>query len=130
MVVRHAPEQPWKVVSKEHDTSLDASLEVAEAATPLEADSDVGGKRGRSPEDAEAPTAKRPRVSTEPSSSQPCLVPSEIPMARGPLSSTPENATASVPSLGLGDVFFTEGWRERWCRWQSVCTLHDHSRSN
>ena len=130
MVVRDALEQPWKVVGKEDDTNVDASVEVAEGATPLEVDSDVGGKRGRSHEDAEAPTAKRPRVSTEPSASQLCLAPSESPAAQRLLSSTPENATTSVPSLGLGDVFLTEGWRERWCRCQSVRTPHDDSRTN
>ena len=51
MVVRDALQQPWKVVGKEDDTNVDASVEVAEGAVPLEVDSDVGGKRARSPGD-------------------------------------------------------------------------------
>ena len=121
MVVRDAPEQPWKIIGNE-STNVDASVEVAEEARLPEAD--VGGKRARSPEDADAPTAKRPRMSTELSASQPCLAPFESPVAQRLLSSTPENATTTVPSLGDGDVFLTEGWRERWCRCQAVRTSH------
>lgn len=127
MVVRDALGQPYQVIGKEEDTNGIVPVEVAEEAKPPEAD--IGGKRVRSPEDSEAPTAKRLRVSAEPSASTPCLAPSENPVAQKVLSSMPdqtpngetgENATASVPCQSGGDVFLTDGWRARWCRCQSV----------
>lgn len=127
MVVRDASEQPWRVIGKEENIQDSVTVDVAEEAKPPEAD--VGGKRARSPEDTEIPTAKRPRVSTDPPRFPPCLAPSENPIAQKVVSSTSEqttngdadqSATTSEPSSVGGDVFLTEGWRERWCQCQSV----------
>ncbi|KZT70600.1 hypothetical protein DAEQUDRAFT_725137 [Daedalea quercina L-15889] len=124
MVVRDAPELPWKVIGREESTDEGATVEVAAEAKS----EDVGGKRARSPEDAGAPAAKRPRVSTESSASPPCLAPPANSVAQEILSSSPSHlenggadsdaAVGSTP-LGDGDVFLTEGWRERWCRCES-----------
>ncbi|KAH9923518.1 uncharacterized protein B0H18DRAFT_1014904 [Fomitopsis serialis] len=120
MVVRDAPEQPWKVIGREEGADGSAIVEV----TKIE-ESDVGEKRARSPTGEGVPSAKRPRVSTEPSASPPCLAPPENPVAQKVL--TPalrpkESDESIVPgsrNLGTSDVFLTEGWRERWCKCQS-----------
>ncbi|KAH9828517.1 uncharacterized protein C8Q71DRAFT_719259, partial [Rhodofomes roseus] len=112
MVVRDAPGQPWKIIGREESTDGTATVEVTEGTETEEPD--VGEKRARSADEEEVPSAKRPRVSTEPSASPPCLAPPENPVAQKTLD------CSSSGDLGAGDVFLTEGWRERWCKCESV----------
>jgi E3 ubiquitin-protein ligase UBR7 len=93
----------------------------------------VGTKRARSPHsDAKHTDAtKRMRASTPgaPSGSRnpTCLAPSPIPRVQELLDavlaadSTGPEAKANLDSTG--DVFLTEGWRERWCRCSDVRLL-------
>ncbi|TFY54048.1 hypothetical protein EVJ58_g9091 [Rhodofomes roseus] len=111
MVVRDAPGQPWKIIGREESTDGSATVEVTEGTETEE--SDVGEKRARSADEEEVPSAKRPRVSTEPLASPPCLAPPANPVAQKTLDSS------SSEDLGAGDVFLTEGWRERWCKCES-----------
>lgn len=115
MVARSDPTAPWKIIGEEHtshtEMDVDVAIEVVSANT--------GSKRPRSPStsDLNAPDTKRLRAAPEPeSSSVPCLAPT--------LSSTAEKIYtlrgAGDMSLGAGDIFLTEGWRERWCHCASV----------
>ncbi|KIJ62258.1 hypothetical protein HYDPIDRAFT_114743 [Hydnomerulius pinastri MD-312] len=56
---------------------------------------------------------KRPRTSASPS---PCLAPTVNSTAETILNNQPSRLKVSGSSQGAGDVFLTEGWRQRWCR--------------
>jgi E3 ubiquitin-protein ligase UBR7 len=104
MVTRANSESPWKV----HQVP---SPDEDDLAGGSPAASDPGGpKRPRSPTSAGAPEAKRLRVGEESS---------EV-LCRAPLADLTAQRVKSDPSLGTGDVFLTDGWRERWCRCLSV----------
>ncbi|KAH9950773.1 hypothetical protein B0H21DRAFT_721604 [Amylocystis lapponica] len=123
VVVRDGTEQDsWSVIGRDDVTETSAvevqsSAEAEPGTTP-----DTGEKRTRSPTAEDAPHAKRARVSLEPPVFAPCLAPTPNAIAqkiyaRSELSISDPNAGACEPvSLGKGDVFLTEGWRERWCR--------------
>ncbi|TDL20271.1 hypothetical protein BD410DRAFT_791045 [Rickenella mellea] len=111
MVTRNKDHRPWKI--------LDGETEFAE-----DLDVTVGSKRQGSSAEADGlPQAKKARVESFDSSISGysvCLAPPIQPQAQEILSlvqSSPPNYT-----LGAGDVFFTEGWRERWCRCSSCQT--------
>ena len=106
MVVRDSPAHSWR--------RLDGPLE----AESIEIDNPQvvtisGIKRPLSPSSLEEPEAKRAKGSSSVASS--CLAPPQDPLARKILTD-PANGS----SLGAGDVFFTAGFRERWCRCNSV----------
>ncbi|TFK70227.1 hypothetical protein BDN72DRAFT_819113 [Pluteus cervinus] len=72
----------------------------------------TGSKRRLSTPPEGEPNGKRPRPSS-PIASANCLAPPPNPVAQTILSNTEDpNATTS---LGTGDLFLTEGFRERWC---------------
>jgi E3 ubiquitin-protein ligase UBR7 len=112
MVVQDEPLGAWKVLD-----STDDSVDISEenAAT--------GVKRPRPLSSSGAPGAKRTRTGTSPqppasSSIRPqCLAPPPNPLAQKILSSS---SSSSPSTLGAGDIFLTEGWRERWCHCPSV----------
>ncbi|KAI0653924.1 hypothetical protein C8Q70DRAFT_1142793 [Cubamyces menziesii] len=132
MVVRASEDESWRVIGKESDEPKEASIDVVGerdqnendvAAAP---DSRVtGGKRERSPVGGQEPEAKRARVSPEPGPPSECLAPPQDPRIAKLLSTldsgVPHNEGANgdsqnaVKYLGAGDVFLTEGWRDRWC---------------
>ena len=145
MVVRASEDESWRVIGKESDEPKEASIDVVGegdqnendmAAAP---DSRVtGGKRERSPVGGQEPEAKRARVSPEPGPPSECLAPPQDPRIARVLSTldsgVPHNEGANgdsqnaVKYLGAGDVFLTEGWRDRWCHCKDVrfisCTLY------
>lgn len=107
MVVRGDSSAHWKI--------LGSTLE--EDETPdLEAATTAGVKRQRAVSPNDTPEAKRLRPS--PGSSNPCIAPSPNLVAQNILAL--RNSVDADTSLGMGDIFLTEGWRERWCRCGSV----------
>jgi E3 ubiquitin-protein ligase UBR7 len=133
MVVRDAPGDPWKVIGRPTDEQSAVDIGVRGDST----DTAVTGEkrpRGDSLEDGQ----ETKRVRTSPleldkeghsnsvdgnSSSSPCLAPTLNAKAQGILSALDDGACASEQSLGTGDIFLTQGWRERWCRCNRVCSI-------
>lgn len=113
MVVRDNPSDPWKVLthSCETEDSKVADLDVVDDGS-----ASSGGKRPRAYSPTSAPDPKRLRSSPSPSSS--CLAPPPNPIAQKIFSL--RDSPVYDMSLGAGDVFLTDGWRERWCRCNSV----------
>lgn len=136
MVVRSSETEPWQVVGQE-DTKEAASVDIeSKDEKPTEDVSNVpaaGEKRERSPTKEGEPQAKRARVSAEAETPPPCLAPPQDPRISRLLSDSQPNtsnddAPASLPGsaeeyMGCGDVFLTEGWRDRWCHCKSVSVL-------
>ncbi|KAG1725877.1 uncharacterized protein EDB91DRAFT_1167056 [Suillus paluster] len=114
MVVRDAEDSPWKKLggiplgADAPTTTEDELLDVDDSlAAP-------GQKRSRTQSlHLEEPDRKKQHISPEPSS--PCLAPAPNPIAQT-ISQGLQRPSDTKASLGAGDVFLTEGWRERWCR--------------
>ena len=142
MVVRGSDQEPWRVIGQQPVESEDSHVEV-EVEAPVEEGRTTAtvGKRGRSPLQEDGPQVKRarpsPSVSTEeehpqhqntstdgppPASTSRCLAPPLNEAAQGILSASQDgrNAKASVELEGAGDIFLTEGFRERWCKCSNV----------
>ncbi|KAI0360670.1 hypothetical protein OH77DRAFT_1556884 [Trametes cingulata] len=129
MVVRSSSNEPWRIIGMDGEreaTQVDIESKAPNGTENVTQTAVNGGKRERSPTKGEEPVAKRARVSPEAESSSPCLAPPQDPRVVGLLSTLDKTSTAdSEPPregktsdryLGSGDVFLTEGWRERWCR--------------
>jgi len=104
MVIRDSPAAPWKCFSAEVPSTKDI------VDTDGMDKSTVGSKRLRSPSSLEVPDAKRPRTTLAAAS---CLAP------RSNATSEKIFAQLNAPveiSLGTGDLFLSEGFRDRWCR--------------
>lgn len=113
MVIRDDPGASWKVLGDTSALQCDNPVDASDGT----ASTSAGTKRPHSPSDTDAPKAKRTRASPEPANSLgPCLAP--------PLNTTAHkiftSRAANDLSFGAGDVFLTEGWRDRWCRCHSV----------
>lgn len=116
MVTRDEPDG-WKVIGE------DGACEEQEVDidTKPEASTNAGVKRARSLSPSkptfEKPDAKRLRASPSSNSApRPCLAPSRNPIAPQIYASL----TNGDASLGAGDIFLTDGWRNRWCQCNSV----------
>ncbi|KDQ53835.1 hypothetical protein JAAARDRAFT_60941 [Jaapia argillacea MUCL 33604] len=107
MVIRDDEKSPWKILgSTEGDNVVDVVDE-----SPITT-GQVGSKRPHleSVDEHEERETKRPRGSpSSPSSPSRCLAPPPNPISQKILST-------GAPDLGVGDIFLTEGWRERWCQ--------------
>lgn len=117
MVVRDDLSSDWKVIGGTSPPRGDNLVEVSDEAVAMNA----GTKRPRSPSataDTNSPESKRARASPGPASSSatPCLAPSLNMIAIKIFTS---RAVDDV-SLGAGDIFLTEEWRNRWCHCGSV----------
>lgn len=114
MVVRDGERGSWRRLEEEHSENSqegfdDPPLDVADPQPVT-----TKRPRSRSSQDDE-PDAKRARVSA----SSPCLAPTVSHVAQGILDnqvSTSENSALD----GTGDIFLTEGFRQRWCRCERV----------
>lgn len=117
MVVRDNPTDPWKVIGMNVNDGEDVDIHTGDDANGAT----TGQKRTRSPSVSEEPQAKRVRDSeADPSQASrgfPCLSPTPNSIAQKILCDV-DSAEGSL--LGSGDIFLTEGWRERWCRCTSV----------
>lgn len=134
MVVRSSETEPWRVVGLPEPgaadsavvdvVTVDAQAEDAGASTSSSA-SVAGEKRERSASVGEGPEAKRVRVSPEGSPENKggglsCSAPQADPRVTTLLEKldsmdSDKTEEASLAYLGAGDVFLTEGWRDRWC---------------
>lgn len=118
MVGRDSPSHPWRLLEGPWNRTEGENVQVDgdEPAVKL------GMKRPSTATDRDdAAGAKRHRRSTDADPSQspvPCLASPQNPLALkilANLSSSERNT-----SLGTGDIFLVDGFRERWCRCSSV----------
>ncbi|PPQ88175.1 hypothetical protein CVT25_005140 [Psilocybe cyanescens] len=110
MVVRDTPSDPWSRLNG----SSKVGAELIQIDDPQSAV--LGIKRPLSPSAGEGPETKRVKNSLDETvtSTPSCLAPDPEPLAQkifGALESRDP-----TPSLGAGDVFFTLGFKERWCQ--------------
>lgn len=125
IVVRDDTSAPWYRIGESDDPSqTERTVDISDEASST---ANAGTKRPRSPSrssDPHAPESKRAR-GDEPSAaaaagpSRPvlCLAPPVNPIAEKIYQNMNDT------SLAAGDVFLTDGWRERWCRCDSVSHL-------
>ncbi|OCH93166.1 hypothetical protein OBBRIDRAFT_790489 [Obba rivulosa] len=120
MVVKDRPEDSWRVIGAEDPSSTRVEVD---ALPETNGDSvEAGVKRARSQSPTSSSQAKKPRLHL--SNSSACLAPPPNPIAQEIMNyyklceNTPRLASVQTEKsvLGLGDVFLTEGFRERWCR--------------
>jgi E3 ubiquitin-protein ligase UBR7 len=114
MVVRDDPASPWKRLGEEL-CAADESVDVDNSPGL----STIGIKRALSPSNSNAPDAKRARGASQALTrqSRSCLAPKPNYVAQTIIENWDTPAEAS---LGTGDIFLTENFRERWCRCASV----------
>lgn len=115
MIVRDSPATAWKVLRDIPDVSRD-QIDYEDPDTEPTA---AGTKRSLPASGVDTPEAKRARVSSpsDPisiSTALGCQAPPPNPVAQRFL------ANPSIDSDFTGDLFLTEGWRDRWCRCPSV----------
>lgn len=132
MVVRDTPADAWRVIGHSEDSNDPVDI----GARPAEEETAVAGeKRLRVASPERDQQTKRPRPSSPPPVKlendsangdvplqSPCLAPEPNAKAQSVLSAMQAGAS-DTESLGAGDIFLTEGWRDRWCRCTSVCLL-------
>ncbi|KAI0826609.1 hypothetical protein BC628DRAFT_1419105 [Trametes gibbosa] len=133
MVVRSSEDEPWWILGKDEPKDvLPVDIESKDGKSLAQATlsaSIAREKRQRSPVKEEGPQAKKARVSLEPPTSSSCLAPPRDPRISSLLSSLsekgavqedePEAGSKAPALLSAGDIFLTEGWRNRWCRCRS-----------
>lgn len=121
IVTRPRSDEPWRLEQNLH-SDVNSQLETGQpSGAPM-----IGSKRPLSPFDP-LPESKRSRTSydvAEPTLS--CFVPSPNPVASRIYARGLETALDLSTSLGSGDIFFTEEFRSRWCRCDTVCSFSNH----
>lgn len=142
VVVRDNLDAPWRVVDADVNQA-EATLDVMDAPEDdplsgdvrrLESEQTIGTKRALSPDGLADIPPKRARGDTSLSTASVedstipvktvCVAPSPIPNIQAiydGLDKTNEISTFTSTLESAGDVFLTEGWRERWCQCSSVC---------
>lgn len=124
MVVRENPEDPWKAIGETTVVTDDVDIHSHENSVPDQVT--AGQKRARSSSAADEPQTKRVREGEAESNGtngvhtsqcSPCLAPPSNSFAQKIYAQSDSSGTSS---LGTGDIFLTEGWRDRWCRCPSV----------
>lgn len=135
MVVRASPEEPWRVVG--HPEGEEARVEVTLNGTEQTM---TGEKRARSPSHEDGPQIKRVRASPSenvdakegeaskilqrsPKPTSRCLAPPPNKAVQRIFAANDANAGVS-DLVGTGDVFLTQGFRDRWCRCSDVWFLY------
>ena len=140
MVVRSSEGEPWRVIGVEETDIARVDIESKDlgANGRVEEIPSTGIKRERESSVGAEPSAKRARVSPD-AEPAPCLAPSQdlrvktlLSVLDNSLNRDParkEEKSLEQPGefLGAGDVFLTEGWRDRWCRCKNVsCYPYTH----
>ncbi|KAI5981543.1 hypothetical protein EDD15DRAFT_2183017 [Pisolithus albus] len=117
MVVRDDENSPWKTVGGDalpnavpNHTNSDLPLEVGDSESP----SILRRHSSSPPAQGEERETKRRKI-CNPSPSR-CLAPPVSSIAKAIYECKPQGSRVSGSHLGTGDVFLTEGWRQRWCR--------------
>ncbi|KAJ3738714.1 hypothetical protein DFH05DRAFT_1516622 [Lentinula detonsa] len=117
IVVRDLPTSPWKILPDIH-TDNHESLKVSSVPES----SIHSNKRALSPTGVDGSTVKRARLLPIPSPSDAgCVAPIPNRTAQKIFADLTSSIDPS-PALSTGDVFLTDGFRERWCRCTS-CIL-------
>lgn len=134
MVVRDDVDAPWTTIggpSEDLEVEVGASSESSTRRSLSESEKErantVGSKRAleaMSSDLSEETRMKRPRTDHEGKTNAPLThaetiqTPCTAPQQPQKASIILNYVTSEPPNygLGLGDVFFTEGWRARWCR--------------
>lgn len=119
IVTRQSLSEPWHL---EQGFSRGESVKVEIEQTP---DTPMTrSKRPLSPSD-HSPESKRIRTSydTIEPTSRTCLAPPSNPIASRIFAGGLKAALDPSTSLGTGDIFFTEGFRDRWCRCDTCLPL-------
>ncbi|KAI6004376.1 hypothetical protein F5J12DRAFT_722238 [Pisolithus orientalis] len=117
MVVRDDESGPWKAV--DGDILLAASRNHTNNDLPPEVDDSESPTTFRQrfsspPTQGEERAAKRRKISN--ASASCCLAPSASSIAKAIFERKPQGSRVSESPIGTGDIFLTEGWRQRWCR--------------
>lgn len=122
MVVRDTEDSSWRLLGG-NSSGVNASTTMEEELLDIDDSSAASGqKRSRAQSfHSEEPERKKQHISLEPSA--PCLAPAPNPIAQAILQGS-QLLSDSNASLGAGDVFLTEGWRERWCRCNRVSSVY------
>lgn len=117
MVVRDSSESSWKVIGE------DSEEDDVDIGTNLDSESLAGQKRARPAAEEEGSGPKRSRTGLTTSSSSSsemsqCLAPPVNTTVGSILSAWNEDTGGLETSKlkGAGDIFLTEGFRERWCK--------------
>ena len=115
MVVRASPTSPWRCIgnsTSDHEGDGETTLDVGEGEVAT--GNAVGLKRKLQPDGQDAREQKRPRIPSDSATSSvaPCLAPTPSPIAAQIFQQQHDDGG----SHGSGDLFLTDGFRERWCR--------------
>ncbi|KAF9269857.1 hypothetical protein L218DRAFT_983623 [Marasmius fiardii PR-910] len=106
IITRDSPSSPWKIYPEKSPEN--------EVDTLSQADNNIETQKRRgSPSDSTERNAKRQRVSSL-SSSEPCLAPFSSHRSEKIYAGIGDNE--NPVTLGTGDIFLSEGFRNRWCR--------------
>ncbi|KAI0030910.1 hypothetical protein K488DRAFT_19702, partial [Vararia minispora EC-137] len=125
VVLRDALGEAWRIIGRDVEGEETVDVEGNEDGETGTETGESEGNRKRTLSFADASDAKRPRLdsapSPPPSSSSSLTVPPPLsaPCRKPVPNVTAQRILARPPSdaeLGAGDVFFTAGWRDRWCR--------------
>ncbi|RPD65493.1 hypothetical protein L226DRAFT_479852 [Lentinus tigrinus ALCF2SS1-7] len=141
MVVRptDSPAEPWSIIGKDEvkeSVSVDIEPTDGNATNEVTQQPAAGEKRERSWSVTEEHQAKKARVFPDVEFDPPCLAPVQDPRVRELLEclDLPSQKVEDVDATkvdryhGAGDVFLTEGWRDRWCRCKACLpSLQDRS---
>ncbi|PIL27523.1 transcription factor [Ganoderma sinense ZZ0214-1] len=128
MVVRSSEGDSWRIIGVEETDSVLVDTETKDARVNGKSEEvlSTGVKREREGSVGAEPSTKRARVSPD-AESAPCLAPPQGPRVKdllcaldgspnGDAIKKEEESLQPEKYLGAGDVFLTEGWRDRWCR--------------
>lgn len=114
MIVRDDDQDTWKKLEgnppEKIQTSSDDPLDVVDHQSAAKR------PRSRSSSQNDGPEPKKPRTSG-PS----CLAPAVNHVAQA-IFDNPPSGSENATSNGTGDIFLTEGFRQRWCRCERVST--------
>jgi E3 ubiquitin-protein ligase UBR7 len=123
IVVRDSPTDPWRMEQGIPPTESNPIDIVQQPTTPPPSSPATGSKRLHSPsEHSPGGNNKRAKISCEASTC--CLAPPPNPIASKIYTGGLEAALDPSQSLGTGDIFFIDGFRDRWCRCSKVKKNH------